>query len=356
MPYWPPLPSPSTTAVKVNPNVYNGYNLQLSSIPNLSGRQELTRCFFNTNDIRAIHEQFLPPNVQEVCFYGNRLHKFGLPDRWPQSLKVISLERNDITNTNETIVWPIELEVLSLDDNPLYEQPKRLPDNLDLLSMSYTKLKTVSELPKGLKKLRAYYSQIQTVGPLPPSLEYLNLGYNQLKTPSIFRYPLPKSLVFLNLDYNNLTQIPENLPDSIQTLSVVGNKLIALPKHLPAQLRLLIANKNRIREFTPTWKPNQRLFQLHIRDNCVTENLIILRETVKVDDVFQANNWNQDIHHIHAYRIQKALRVYKLKKAVRVWARYGRIVDELVEVAYSPELVTKYHDIESLRKYKTQWE
>jgi Leucine-rich repeat (LRR) protein len=355
MPYWPPLPSPSTTAVEVNPNVYNGYNLQLSSIPNLSGRQELTRCFFNNNDIHVIHEQFLPPNVKEVCFYGNRIHKLGLPDRWPQTLKIISLERNDITNTNETIEWPQDLETLSLDDNPLYEQPKRLPENLDLLSMSYTKLKTVSELPKGLKKLRAYYSQIQTVGPLPPSLEYLNLGYNQLKTPSIFRYPLPKTLVFLNLDYNNLTQIPENLPDSIQTLSVVGNKLISLPKHLPAQLRLLIANKNRIREFTPIWKPNQRLFQFHIRDNCVTENLIILRETDKADDVFQANNWNQDIHHIYAYRIQKALRVYRLKKAIRVWARYKRIVDELVEVAYSPELVTKYHDIESLRKYITQW-
>lgn len=355
MPYWPPLPSPSTTAVEANPNVYNGYNLQLGSIPNLSGRHELERCFFNTNDIHVIHEQYLPPNVKEVCFYGNCLHKLGLPDQWPQTLRIISLERNTITNTNETVVWPSQLEVLSLDDNPLHEQPKNLPENLNLLSMSYTRLKTLSNLPKGLKKLRAYYSQLLTVGPLPPTLEYLNLGYNQLKTSSIFRYPLPKTLTFLNLDYNNLTQIPENLPDSIQTLSVVGNKLIALPKHLPANLRILIANKNRIREFTPVWKPNQRLFQLHIRENCITENLIILRENDQVDDVFQANNWNQDIHHIHAYRIQKAMRVYNLKRAMRVWARYNRIVDELVKVAYSPELVTKYHDIESLRKYKRQW-
>jgi len=355
MPYWPPFPSPSTTVVEANPNVYNGYNLQLSSIPNLSGRPELERCFFNTNDIRVIHEQFLPPNVQEVCFYGNCLHKLGLPARWPQSLKIISLERNDITNTNEIIDWPAELEVLSLDDNPLYLNPKWLPDTLDLLSMSYTKLKSISYLPRGLKKLRAYYSSIQTLGPLPQSLEYLNLGYNQLKSVPMFRYALPPTLKFLNLDYNKLTFLPENLPNSIETLSVVGNNLTALPKNLPAQLRLLIANKNRIREFTPIWKPNQRLFQLHIRDNCVTENLIILRETDRVDDIFQANNWNQDIHHIHAYRIQKAVRVYRLKKAMRVWARYKRIVDELVKVAYSPELVTKYHDIESLRKYKIQW-
>lgn len=355
MPYWPPPPLPSITAVEINPNVYNGYNLQLGSIPNLSGRQEIDRCFFNNNDIHVIHEQFLPPNVREVSFYGNCIHKYGLPDRWPETLRIISLERNDISNTNETIVWPAELEVLSLDDNPLHEQPKNLPENLDLLSMSYTKLKTLSNLPKGLKKLRAYYSQLLTIGPLPSSLEYLNLGYNQLKTSSIFRYPLPKTLAFLNLDYNNLTQIPENLPDSIHTLSVVGNKLTALPKHLPAKLRLLIANKNRIQEFKPVWKPNQRLFQLHVRDNCLTENLIILRENDQVDDVFQANNWNQDIHHIHAYRIQNAMRVYRLKTAMRVWARYRRIVDELVKIAYSPELVTKYHDIESLRKHKTQW-
>jgi Leucine-rich repeat (LRR) protein len=355
MPYWPPLPSPSTTAVEANPNVYNGYNLHFSSIPNLSGRQELERCFFNTNDIRVIHDQYLPPNVKEVCFYGNRIDKYGLPDNWPQTLKIISLERNDITNTNETVNWPSNLEVLSFDDNPLYEQPKNLPENLNLLSMSYTKLKTLYNLPKGLKKLRAYYSQLLTIGPLPPTLEYLNLGYNQLKSSSIFRYPLPKTLTVLNLDYNNLTQIPENLPDSIQTLSVVGNKLIALPKHLPAKLRLLIANKNRIQEFNPIWKPNQRLFQLHVRDNCLTENLIILRENDQVDDVFQANNWNQDIHHIHAYRIQKAMRVYRLKTAMRVWARYRHIVDELVRVAYSPELVTKYHDIESLCKYTRHW-
>jgi Leucine-rich repeat (LRR) protein len=344
-----------SVSFELNPTVYNGSHMELSSIPNLRNRQDIIRCFFNMNTIEVIHEQFLPPNVQEVGFYGNRIHKLGLPDRWPLTLKIISLERNDITNTNEVREWPPNLDSLSLDDNPLYLNPKWLPDTLDLLSVCYTKLKSLSYLPRGLKKLRAYYSSIQTLGPLPQSLEYLNLGYNQLKSGPMFRYTLPPTLKFLNLDYNKLTFLPENLPNSIETLSVVGNNLTTLPKHLPAQLRVLIANKNRIQEFNPIWKPNQRLLQVHIRDNCVTENLIILRETDRVDDVFQANNWNQDIHHIHAYRIQKALRVYRLKKAVRVWARYKRIVDELVEVAYSPELVTKYHDIESIRKYRAQW-
>lgn len=333
----------------IKSDAYNGCNLELTLIPNLSGRSELTRCFFNNNNIQVIHAHFLPPNAREVYFYGNHLHNYCLPTRWPQNLKLINLERNDIRNTNETTEWPIELEALSLDDNPLCEQPKGLPQTLELLSMSYTKLKKLSNLPTGLKKLRAYYSNIQKVDPLPPNLEYLNLGYNQLKYSSIFINPLPKTLIFLNLDYNSLTEIPENLPDSIQTLSVVGNKLITLPKHLPVKLNYLIANKNRIREFIPIWKPNQNIFQLHVRDNCITENLIVLKENNLVDEVFQANNWNQDIHHIYAYRIQRAMRLYKLKKAMRVWSRYKRIVDELVTVAYSPELVTKYHDIESLR-------
>jgi len=67
--------------------------------------------------------------------------------------------------------------------------------------------------------------------------------------------------------------------------------------------------------------------------------------------LFQANNWNQDYHHIQAWRIQKAFYVFKLKTGIRVWARYHRILNELTEVSYLPNLVIKYHYIESLKKY-----
>lgn len=309
----------------------------------------------NRNAIRIIWSEHLPPNVKEVSFDSNRIATIGLPPRWPHTIKILCLDRNKITNTQVVTEWPQGLEILSLDDNPLYIVPKRLPDALDLLSMSYTRLKILNNLPPGLKKLRAYYSSIEVIGPLPSALQYLILGHNILKSSQVFQHTLPQTLTFLNLDYNALTYLPEDLPDTLETLSVVGNKLTTLPRNLPASLRLLIANKNRIRAFDPIWKENQRLFQLHIRDNCVTENLLVFKEIDRLDDLYQANNWNQDIHHIQAWRIQKAFRVFKLKTGMRVWARFGRIVKELTRVAYCPELVCKYHDIETLRLHRSHW-
>jgi hypothetical protein len=119
--------------------------------------------------------------------------------------------------------------------------------------------------------------------------------------------------------------------------------------HLPAALKMLIANKNRIATFNPSWKPGQRLFQLHVRDNCLTENLLGLKERGLVEDIFQANNWNQATHHVHAITIQRAFANYKFRKAMRRWAQLGRIEKELIQVAYAPEIVMKCHDVETVR-------
>jgi Leucine-rich repeat (LRR) protein len=318
-----------------NPGIYNGTNLELKYMPNLSDHPEIHSCYFNTNDICSIGSDLFPPNVKDVSFYNNCLREDGLPVRWPNTIKILQLDRNQIKTTNPVAEWPIDLETLSLDDNPLVEVPQRLPSNLNLLSMSYCRLTSISKLPENLKRIRAYYNRIHKVDPFPASVDYIHLA-----------------LVFLNLDHNAITSLPSSLPETLETLSLVGNKLTELPAQLPAALKLLILNGNRIRHFKPEWKPDQRLFQLHIRDNCLTENILPLKEQGLVDDIFQANNWNQEMHHIHATIVQRAFKRYSLRKAIRIWARYSRVCDELIAVSYSPELVIKYHDIDTLRLQK----
>jgi Leucine-rich repeat (LRR) protein len=336
-----------------NPGIYNGSKLELKYMPNLLDHPEIHSCYFNSNDICVICSDLLPPNVKVVSFYGNCLRSDGLPLRWGQSLETILLERNEIRTTNTVAEWPPFLKTLSLDDNPLEDIPQRLPPSLELLSISYCKLRKLSDLPPHVKKIRAYYNSISTVSQLPEHLEYLHLGQNKIQSYTFFRHALPSKLAFLNLDSNLLTSLPDTLPDTIQTLSVASNNLTSLPTHLPASLKLLIANKNRIRSFKPSWKLGQRLFQVHLRDNCITENLLGLKDEEYVEDIFQANNWNLETHHMCALQIQRAFAKYRFRSAMRSWSRLGHIRGELLEVSYAPEIVVKCHDVESIRK--GQW-
>lgn len=340
-----PIEHPRST---YDPCIYNGIELGLKHMPNLSGHAEFHTCYFNTNDLYLIPTDHFPPNVKDVNFYNNCLTESGLPPRWPPTLQTILLDRNQICSTASVTEWPLNLKVLSLDDNPLHHLPQHLPNTVELLSVSYCKLKTLSTgLPSTLKRLRAYYNAIHTLGSLPKDLQYVHLGHNYIQSPTLLRTSLPPTLKFLNLDYNKLTSLPENLPETLETLSVVGNRLEALPKNLPKSLRMLIANSNCIKTFKPSWKPGQRLFQLHIRENQLTENLLYLKEQGTIEDIFQSKNWNLEVHHIYARKIQRMVANYTIRKAIRAWARLGRIEKELMEVSYAPEIVVKCHDIPS---------
>jgi Leucine-rich repeat (LRR) protein len=334
-----------------DPFIYNGTQLALKDIPNLSGHPEIHTCYLNTNDIQTILTTRLPPNLQELSLCNNSIKAQGLPPIWLPTLKIILLDRNQIQATSQVVEWPPSLEVLSMDDNPLQHVPHSLPTTLDLLSVSYCKLKSLptSELPPTLKRIRAYYNAIETLGQLPQELTYLHLGHNLLQSSALLKTILPPTLKFLNLDYNQLTSLPEIFPETLETLSVIGNRLEALPTNLPKSLKMLIANENCIRVFKPSWKPGQRLFQIHLRDNQLTENLLGLKEQGLTEDIFQAKNWNLEVHHIHARTIQRLFVKYKFRKAIRAWSRLGRMEKELLELSYAPEIVVKCHDIDSIR-------
>jgi Leucine-rich repeat (LRR) protein len=332
--------------------VFRGSDLSFTFQPNLSEQTQLITVYLNKNEISAIHTVLLPPNIQHLSLVKNYLRADGLPTHWPRTLKTINLDHNSIYDTDIVEEWPPGLEDLSFDDNPLRTCPKDLPNTIKLLSMNGCELKTISDLPNSIKKLDCAYNKIKTITNLPEHLEHLALSHNLLSSQSLIKCILPQHLKVLYLDYNNLTFLPKKLPDSLEFISAQGNKLIHLPDEWPRNLQMLILSNNRIREFSPKWKHGQKLVQLHIRDNCITENLVALQEINKVGQVFHAHNWNQDIHHIHAYRIQKCFHVYQLKKGIRTFARLNLVQNQLIQTAYLPELIVKVNHIESLKLFQ----
>jgi Leucine-rich repeat (LRR) protein len=325
--------------------IYNGMNLRLSWQPDLSQQHQLRTVYLQDNRLRSIHLGLFPPEVEHLNLSTNLLGSNDLALEFPQTLKTLNLDENSIQTLQTLEQWPPHLEELSMNDNPLKVCPRGLPLTLHTLAIAGCNLIKVECLPYSLKKIDASCNRIRQLDLLPRQLVSAHLGNNLLRSDALFRTRMPPTLRYLNLDKNRITELPGNLPDTLEYLSVKQNELLTLPKTLPKYLKMLIVTENRIREIEIQWKEGQRLLQLHIGDNCLCENLIHLQEENRIETVYQANNWNQEIHHIYAWKIQKAFQLYWFRKAIRCWARFGRIKTELIETAYLPELVTRYHDI-----------
>jgi Leucine-rich repeat (LRR) protein len=333
--------------------IYNGMNLNLSWQPDLSQQRQLKTIYLQDNRLQSIHIGLFPPEVEHLNLSTNRLGYNEVRLEFPPTLKTLNLDDNPIQTADVLGQWPSNLEELSLNETQLKSSPRGLPQSLHTFSISGCNLITLDRLPYSLKKLDASCNQIRQLDLLPRNLVSLHLGINSLRSDALFRARMPPNLRYLNLDHNQLTELPDNLPDTIEYLSVKRNYLRKVPTSYPKQLRMLILTENRILEFSPQWKEGQRLLQLHIGDNCICENLINYQEENRVQTVYQANNWNQEIHHIYAWKIQKAFHMYWFKKAIRCWARVGHIKAELMEIAYLPELVVKYNDIPTYRKFSS---
>jgi Leucine-rich repeat (LRR) protein len=331
--------------------IYNGMNLRLSWQPDLSQQRHLRTVYLQDNRLRSIHIGLFPPGIEHLNLSTNLLGSNELAIDFPRTLKTLNLDENSVQTLQTLGEWPPRLEELSMNDNPLKVCPRGLPLSLDTLAISGCNLIKVDCLPYSLKKLDVSCNRIRQIDLLPRQLVSVHLGNNMLRSDALFRTRMPPTLRYLNLENNQLTELPENLPDTLEYLSVKRNNLLTLPKILPKQLSMLIVTENRIREFQVQWKEGQRLLQLHIADNCLCENVITLQEENKVQTVYQANNWNQEIHHIYAWKIQKTFHLYWFQKAIRCWARLGRIKNELIDTAYLPELVTRYNDIPTYKKF-----
>ena len=321
---------------------YYGSRLGFREQPDLTAFTQCHTVLLDRNEIRVLYRELFPPNPTKLSLSKNEILTDGLCREWPNTVEHLELDDNHIRDLTFVDHWPTHLRTLVLDTNPL-EYCHLQISSLEELSLSYTNIRRLDVFPPNLKILKAFYSRLTTFGKLPATLEYCNLAYNQLTSYNVFFSPMPTQLKYLNLSGNMLKSIPGNLPDSIETLILSKNQLSELPATLPANLLQLEVGQNRIRTFQLSWKPGQRIQQLGLRDNCLTNSEASLLASGRVVRVQMLENWNEEIHTFSARCIQRNYRISKLRRILRQRARLHKVKQELFEVAYSPDIIGRWN-------------
>jgi hypothetical protein len=146
-----------------------------------------------------------------------------------------------------------------------------LPEGLETLVCSDTKIKTISNLPNSLKKLKVHFSYyFYTVKSLPPNLKELEL-YHALRLREIM-CELPKTLRILVLTETDISILP-TLPESLRELELTMSTHIENIPNLPKNLRILDCMGIRKPKFLPPLPDN--LLSLSVDNLKILDNNII---------------------------------------------------------------------------------
>lgn len=321
---------------------YYGSRMGFREQPDLSAFIHCHTVLLDRNEIRIMYRDLFPPAPTKLSLSKNEILTDGLCQEWPNSIENLELDDNCIRDLTFVDHWPTHLKSLNLDSNPLDYCTIQIP-SLEELSCCYTNLRRLDRFPPNLKTLKAFYSRLTTLGKFPATLEYCNLAYNLLSSYTVFFSPLPTQLKYLNLSGNLLKSIPGNLPDSIETLILSKNQLAEIPANLPANLIQLELSNNKIRTFQPNWKSSQRIQQLGLTNNCITNSEASILASGRIVRVHLRDNWNENIHTFSAIFIQRNYRTSKLRRILRQRARLRKVKQELFEVAYHPGIIGRWN-------------
>ena len=321
-------------------------NLSLSKLthfPDLS-RQRIEEVSAEANYIRVIPEDCLPRGIKRLRLSWNSIGSDGLPVNFPDSLEVLDLRRNRITDFREVEHFPDNLRELNIGDNPI-ESLEFLNQiqNLQQLDVSRTRLEWLSPLAKTLIHLQATKCYILRMLPnrLPPSIRIVHLSDCDLRYAGLPGY-WGDQLEELNLAFNKIEKFPRNLPSSLKTLNLTGNRIQQIPNDMNERLpnlEVLFLGSNRIREVPMKYR-RKKILLAHFSDNELTKSLHELNtELLWAEEIDDRRNWNTAAHEQLASRIQKNWRVSRIHRRIRIWRRTRVLKEELFCVSMMPERV-----------------
>jgi Leucine-rich repeat (LRR) protein len=312
---------------------------RLTSQPDLSDAP-FTEVDYHANDIRVVHQEYLPRGCKSVDFGQNKLAEDGLPFQWPDQIEQIFLYDNLIVHAHG-IRWPTSLKVLDLYNNPLISMPRPISDSIEELILSKSDISMIDKLPESLKEFHMTDTRlIRLPVVMPQGLLKAILAENVLS----FR-GLPgnwgSSLQYLDLAHNKLKTFPIGLPDTLEVLILTHNKIKIIPANLPEQLKQLTVNRNHIRQI----EYSRRKHPLELA--CLENNQLVEKPSqasywAKV--VLDGGNWNETHHQIAAHQIQKFWRVSRIFPRIRAWYKMAKYKEELFIVSLHPDRILKTDD------------
>ncbi len=199
-----------------------------------------------------------------------------------QSLKVLDLSVNALTELPRSLGKLTSLEVLHLTRNRLLELPPEIGNlsNLRLLYVTSNQLKSLPTTMARLTNLRELGLRNNRIRELTVDfsrlvhLSRLYLNANHLET---FPESLTelKSLISLDLSHNQLTSLPPSIQEleSLQKLDCRHNKIDALPEEIGCltNLRKLDLRNNHLRVLPPSLGNLTNLQALYLSGNALTE-------------------------------------------------------------------------------------
>ena len=187
--------------------------------PFLEKMNALTSLYLNSNKITRFVSNL--PQLEVLELTSNLLNDFEV---MPPSLVRLGLAFNRIVSIDFT---SSTLQMLFLAGNDIRDLPNgQLFDVLTVLDLSFNKLTSISTIgriaPK-LEKLSAMFNMIEEFpAKLPETIEVVTLSTNRItEVPDLSHL---KNLKRLKLDGNFLKELP-NLPDSIEFLDVDNNRI-----------------------------------------------------------------------------------------------------------------------------------
>jgi Leucine-rich repeat (LRR) protein len=310
----------------------------LIELPILSDNLQIKELFVDYNQISLLWPEAFPPNLERFDAAFNFITSDGLPNVWPDSIRDINIDYNNICDTDDVSSWPLALESLKMSNNPLKKIPRHLPQSLRRLRLRNTSVQIIEYLPAELEELDCYSSKVNNIYTLPQNLLRCFLAKNNL---TILPEPKfwPQRLKVLDLAFNYLTEFPEGLPDSIEHLNLANNYIKVVPQRIPASCKTLILRKNSIREVKLELLPGQRLLVLSLANNLLTTLPEVIErstyEEIQQYDVSQ--NFLELEHCVCAQKIQKWFKACIIRCILRTRKRTVTLREELLEVAMHPD-------------------